>query len=74
MENNDTKQLYSMTNSTTTGTSDISTSSIRHGGSTYTFSTSSNKTVGLVGLNNIGNTCFMYFINIIKEFNFAVHV
>ena len=37
-----------------------------------TNSTSSSKyssTIGLVGLNNIGNTCFMYLPSIIQELN-----
>jgi ubiquitin C-terminal hydrolase len=48
-----------MTNSTTTGTSDYSNSSLRNGNSSYSYSTNTSKTIGLVGLNNIGNTCFM---------------
>jgi ubiquitin C-terminal hydrolase len=48
-----------MNNSSTTGTSDYSSSSLKNGGSNYAFSTYSSKTIGLVGLSNIGNTCFM---------------
>ena len=47
-----------MNNSSTTGTSDYSSSSIKNANN-YAFSTKSSKTIGLVGLNNIGNTCFM---------------
>jgi ubiquitin C-terminal hydrolase len=56
-----------MTNSTTTGTSDYSNYSIKNGGSSYSYSTSTSKTIGLVGLNNIGNTCFMYNINYFRN-------
>ncbi len=49
-----------MNNSSTTGASDYSSSSLKNnGGSTYSYSTYTNKTIGLVGLSNIGNTCFM---------------
>ena len=54
----DSKPQYSMNNSTTTGASENSyTSSFKS--NSYGYSSTSNKSIGLVGLNNIGNTCFM---------------
>ena len=56
-----------MTNSTTIGTSDYSNYSIKNGGTNYSYSNSTSKIIRLVGLNNIGNTCFMYNINYFRN-------
>jgi len=75
------KLLTSMTNSTTTGTSDQSSSSLRQGyrngnsGSVgYGFSTTKSSTIGLVGLNNIGNTCFMYLYSYLGIQYYSVYL